>query len=558
MVAATKIRSEVLRKATQQQGRVASPVGGLNFVNSTMDFPDTDAYVLDNILAKPYGCQVRKGWQNWIPAADTFGVPVKTILTFAAEKRDYSALFCSPAVDPSLIYDITTQDTAPTVSLTPSSNSDNPGEWYYTNFVTEGGNFLLAVSAGAGYYSYSAPAGVGAWVEHVDGDGTLGTIKWPAFDTHTSKDIAFIWLYKRRVWFFVKESSIAYYLPTDQFSGVLAAFDFGQQFNLGGANLWATSWTYDSGAGIDDSLIIASTEGQVLVYEGSNPDDASDFHIKGRWYGGRFPVGRRNFCEHGGDVVFICEYGTVSISDLVAGRLHTANLSGTVGFKINPRLAELVTNQIDDEYWFLQPHPSEELMYMGTPVVSPSSGRRQYLGMNSLTNAWSTFSAIDTLCAAIWYGKFIFGTSLGMVNQGFVGVQDNVSSDGVIRGDEITARLQGNFNDYGAPNQNKRMLRIKVYGLANIDPRFYAIFRDEYDVTSPIGAPISASIVGGLWDDALWDDVAWSFGEGNGSFKRWFGVTGFGKKLSLQLALRGGGRVVYTDHESLFETGIGL
>jgi hypothetical protein len=518
-----------------------------------MDFPASDAYILDNIIPKPFGCEIRKGWQNWFPTANIFSAAVTTILPFTAEKTAFSRLFASPAVSPSLIYDISTPNAAPTLSLTPSTNSDVPGEWYYTNFVTIGGNFLLAVAAGAGYYTFSAPAGVGAWVEHINGAGA-GQIQWPAGVALTSKDISFVFIWKNRVWFLVRNSATAYYLPVSQLSGQLNAFDFGQQLTMGGALSWGTSWTYDAGDGIDDSLILTSDQGQVLVYTGTDPDSAQAFQKKGVWYAGRPPVGRRAFAQQGGDVLFLSEYGVIAVSDLVSGKLHSANLTGSVGYKVNPFVSQQTTFYLTTPYWFMQPYPNEELMYVGTPILT-ESGNAQDLGMYSLNNAWCTFSGMDVLCAAVWNGKFIFGSTNGMVNQAFTGFQDNVSSDGLTKGDEVTARIQGPFGDYDTPDMNKRMLRIKIYGLSSDDPTYFARFLSEYNLTTPINSPQPVSSITNGWDSGKWDQALWA---GGGSFRKWFGVTGYGKKLSLQLALRGTGKVVYTDHEVLHEVGIGL
>ena len=472
MVARTQLRSETLRPPVQKQARLSAATGGLNFINNTMDFPLTDAYILDNGIPRPYGIELRKGYQSWMPTANNFAAAVKTILPFSAERTAYCRLFASTATNPSVIYDVSVQNTAPTVSLTPSTNSDTPGEWYYTNFVTIGGNFLLAVSAGAGYYSFVAPGGVGAWTERVTGSG-VGQITFPVGDTHTTKDICFVWIWKNRVWFLIRNSAVAYYLPISQISGQLSAFDFGQQFNLGGALLWAANWTYDAGDGVDDSLVLASDQGQVLVYTGTDPDSAQNFSLKGRWFAGRFPSSRRNFCEHGGDLLFLSEYGIVAISDLVSGRLHTANLNGSVGYKINSSLAGLVTQYLTTPYWFLLPYPNDEILFVGAPIID-SNGNAQYLGMNSLTNAWCTFSNMDVLCAAMWQGKFIFGTSLGGVSQGFTGGTDGISADGVTPGLQITAKIQGAFADYGSPN----VLRHIQVGVRHIYPYCGSVSRD--------------------------------------------------------------------------------
>jgi hypothetical protein len=59
-----------------------------------------------------------------------------------------------------------------------------------------------------------------------------------------------------------------------------------------------------------------------------------------------------------------------------------------------------------------------------------------------------------------------------------------------------------------------------------------------------------------IWDIAIWDRNLWA--DVNTTFKRWFGVSGFGKKMSMQAAVRSNGAVLITDFEVLYETGIGL
>jgi len=563
-----------VRRVTQKQARVASPVGGLNFINSTMDFPLEDAYVLDNMLPRAYGCEIRKGWRNWVPEANKFTAAVKTIMTYAGATKNASRIFACPAEPTSKIYNVTTLGAVPIVSLTPTTAPTVPGEWYFTNYVNISGNLLLVVAAGAGYYIYDGSGDVTGWRRIIDGDGVtpdgsgkINSIKFPAVTAPTVPmtvdKIAFVWIWKTRVWFLRKDSSLVYYLPSGQVTGIAAEFDFGQQLNQGGSLQWAGNWTYDSGDGIDDGLILASTEGQILVYEGTDPAVAASFQMKGRWYAGRFPYGRRNFCDHGGNIVFLCEYGIVSISDLVSGRLHTANLAGSVGYKMNPRLSRQVSENLDKPYWFMHPYAPDEMLVVGTPMYD-MIGYRQTVAMNSVTDAWCTFSGMDFLSADVFHGQFIYGSANGTVNQAFFGNLDGMKFDNT-GGVLVSARLQGAFNDYGEPNLNKRILRVKLYGRAQADPTFNARYLSEYKLEDPISAPTAKVDKVYRWDDdgsstgtrgSRWDEALWT--DDDGSFHRWFGVAGFGKKLSLQIAMRGAGTTAYTDHEAVFEIGNGL
>ncbi|MFI5223346.1 MAG: hypothetical protein ACHQX3_03730, partial [Nitrospirales bacterium] len=41
------------------------PNGGLNFVDGPLEFPPKDAYMLDNLVPRSFGLEIRKGWRYW-------------------------------------------------------------------------------------------------------------------------------------------------------------------------------------------------------------------------------------------------------------------------------------------------------------------------------------------------------------------------------------------------------------------------------------------------------------------------------------------------------------
>jgi hypothetical protein len=267
-------------------------------------------------------------------------------------------------------------------------------------------------------------------------------------------------------------------------------------------------------------------------------------------------VGRRGFCNHGGNTLLLSEYGLVAISDLVAGKLHSTQLKDSFGYKINDSLSRFISDSINVKYWYLAVFPVEELLILGSPLFDETRGIRQSFCMDSLSNAWFTISEMDVYCADVFQGKFIYGTRNGNVVQGFTGYRDGVSADGTDLGTETTGRMQGKFNGYNANTLNKRMLRIKLYGIADGKPNVAVQYKAEYDLKTLLSVDSPALIVQNTWDSGLWDVSSWDVGAT--SFHRWIGVTGFGKMLSLQLAIRGSGRTLLTDFEALFETGLNL
>jgi hypothetical protein len=515
-----------------------------------MDMGPRDAYLLDNAKVTPQGLEIRKGYRSWLPDEDLFANPIKTIMPYVTGTGT-DKLFAAESDSASTIWDVTTPNSAPSISHTPATPATNPGVFSYTMFVTAAQPYLIAVAEGAGVFKYDGTS----WAEIPTGGGA-GQIQFPGGDPTTTKDLAFVWVWKNRLWFCKKESPVAYFLPTGQFAGTLSAQDFGPQFIHGGYLYFGASWTYDSGSGVDDGLILASTNGDILLYQGTDPTSATDFQLKGVFYAGRPPIGRRSFCTHGGDLLLVTEYGIVSMSDLVSGRLHTAQITGSLGYKVNPVLSSQVSRLSDQEFWFLLPFPTEEILFLGSPLIHNILTIRQSYIMNSITNAWSTVSDLNLLCGDLWEGKMIAGDRDGQVVHAFTGSNDGVSSDGSVVGAAVTARMQGSFLGYDSDTQNKRALRVKVYGLADGVPTFYATMKSEYDLKQLISVPSPVDTTAAVWDSALWDGALWdSF---IGSFHKWFGVSGFGKKLSLQMAMRGSGPTIFTDYEFTYEVGIGL
>ena len=533
-----------IRRAEQKQIRLPVPFGGLNFINNPLDFPATDAYLMDNFIARSSGAELRKGWRYWVPEANKLTGEVRSLMSYSASNPTNDALFASASGD-GHIYRISSGNTAPVSVLTPSPASTRPGEWYSTLYVVPGGLYLCAVSEGAGYYHYKTGEG---WIKV--------TLTFPVGDTTTTEQLAFCFIWKNRLWFLKANSTVAYYLPITSIAGTLSSFDFGSQLTHGGYLAFGTSWTYDSGSGIDDALIICSKEGDLLLYRGSDPDNAAAFGLQGIFYCGRLPSGRRGFCQHGGNTLILSEYGIINIADLVAGRLHTSLINGDIGYKINPRLARLITQYANTDYWALTPYPTEELLILSSPIYSEALGIRQSFVMNSLTNSWCSISSLDILSTAMYQGYFVFGTRTGSVILGFYGTRDGDSADGLTFGSEPTGRLQCSFNGMDSPTMNKRLLRTKLYGLSDTSPSFFIKFKAEYDLNELLSVSSPVAVLGSLWDSALWDSAKWE--TLLGSFHRWIGVAAFGKKLSMQMALRGSGGTMITDFEVLYEEGINL
>ena len=536
--------------ASQKQARYSVPIGGINTRDSVMLIGPEYGYIVNNMLARPTGLEVRRGYREWLPKTYSFTSEVRTLMFFSDPGNLSNRLFACPADANSPIYNITTPNVDPIAPFVGGTGATRPGEFSWVNTTTAASAFLLAQCHGLGYFNYTT---TGGWVKIEDGTGA-GKISFEA--GVTTANMLFVFVFKNRVWFLEAGKARAWYLPVNAVTGVAKALELGKFLQNGGGFAFATSWTYDSGSGMDDNLIFVSNNGDMVIYEGNDPDVSTDFKIKGQWFIGRVPPGRRGYCQYGGDTLIITEYGIVSVSDMVSGRIVNPKDQSVVGGKYNPTLSRYVNDYITDFYWQITSYPSEELLYVTAPALDPDFNFQVGFTMGHFSKAWTTTSNIPTYSLVVYRGLMFAGAKNGKVYQMFSGSNDNASYDGTVAGTEVTGTFQTGFNAYETPSVNKRVSRVRLLGISDGQPSFLAYTRREYDFTYGVAATPNPPTNKSAWDVAQWDAATWQ--ARSATMAKWFGLAGFGKKLALQVSIRGTGKTLITDYEVTYTEGIGL
>jgi hypothetical protein len=566
--------------AVQQQIRFPAPVLGNNTVDNVMSMGPEYSYIANNFVSRPYGLEIRKGYREWLQKGVTLPANIGTLMSFSNPGSTSVKLFaCSEDVN-NVVYDLSLPNTAlpalpypqpPLTTATPwppttllthmqtGAGAQVNGEWSWVNYNTPTTAVLCAQLFGKGYYQYSPLTG---WVQ-VASKITTGApaarevqFEYPTGTFHDASTMLFVFSFKNRLWFLQGGTGLAFFLPLNSIYGKAGVIDLGQFLQHGGGLAYAVDWTYDSGKGIDDRLIFVGNNGDMVVYEGTDPSSATDWKMIGLWYVGRIPKGRRGFDAYAGDVVIVTEYGVISISDLVSGRITNMMGQSSIAPKVNPTIARAVSTTINEKYWQLVNYPTEELLMLLSPARTLQTSQRFDWAMSHFNRSWTTFTVVEPYTAVLHEGQFIFSDRNGKVYQGFYGPNDNASYDGTVEGDQVTAQFQTGFHDYGTPNSNKRAQRVRILGRSDGHPTYLMKMVPEYDLDdlpTPGGAAVE---VDALWNVALWDAVMWQ--SHAATWKKWFGVSSFGKRLALQAAVRGSGYTLVTDYEITFETGIGL
>lgn len=550
--------------AVQKQVRFPTPVGGINTLDNVMVLGPEYAFAMNNFIARPTGLEFRKGWKNWTDFGDDFDDAVQTLMYYSSPSGTVDKMFASTADAASSIFDVTLPITsAPVALFTPGVGALVPGEWFWVNFTTPGDSFLCAVSQGLGYYTYTDAAG---WVKVLNG-ASPGQVKFEYQSvTYNVEDMSYIFSWKSRLWFLHGDKGLVWYLPVNQVTGDATALDLGQFMKRGGAWAFGTGWTFDGGEGMDDNLVFVSSNGDMVIYEGDDPDTAGEFKLKGSWYIGRVPVGRRGHCQYRGSVIIATEFGILDVAQLVSGKMPT-DADATIGAKFNPSLAKHISETINFRYWQLISYPKENFVYVLSPAIEAENAVEISFIMDHFSKGWSTQSLFPAFCAVVFQGQMYFGTKDmtygdtqqyqgGRIGEAFSGAKDDASLTDAEIGNEVTGFFQAGFYDYGTPTKNKRAQRVRLLGVSDGIPGCFIAIFSEYALQTNRQAPLPNLAGESLWNVALWDVAIWSARAT--TFKRWFGVAGFGKKLSVAAAVRSGGATLVTDYEVTFEEGIGL
>src|SRR6185436_9262950 len=104
-------------------------------------------------------------------------------------------------------------------------------------------------------------------------------------------------VFKGRLFFIPKASLSFWYLPAGAAGGALAEFDLSGEAVKGGYLMAMATWTRDGGSGVDDFAVFITSEGEAIVYQGTNPNSSTTWAKVGSYTIGK-PLGRRCMMQY--------------------------------------------------------------------------------------------------------------------------------------------------------------------------------------------------------------------------------------------------------------------
>jgi hypothetical protein len=486
-----------------QSVRVPAPVQGIDARLGVAQTSEGFCAYTINMLPYEYGMQVRKGFsEHAINLTGDGGNRVGCIIPFGGTTEAVGdvdhRLFATTNEG---IWDVTESTDAPVLKLEFADKSDPAGYGDYVHYTTRnGGNLLFFADRVNGLYEYDADT---------DTWGRPGNIQGvdPAQVRH-------LLIHKERLWLVEADSTNAWYLPLGAPSGQATDFEFGSKFKHGGSIAALFSWTVDGGAGVDDMFIAVSREGDVLVYQGDDPDTADTWSLRGVYFIGEVPSGTDFGGDHGGSLYLLSAYGVTSLNELLKGVGSPASPEATIAARITSVLRMQMEKTINQDGWAVRSIPSEGGLLISLPPNASilTANRTTQYYYNTAIQGWGVWRDVPMTCFDSWRSRVYFGTADGRVCK-MEGARDEVkfyTPEQGTNGKGIEFSMLSSYSDLSMPAAHKRVHHIRADFITDDAPpsvRLKAFY--DFDL-SEIRPPLQTEGTDyGAWDLSLWDAGIW-------------------------------------------------
>lgn len=513
-------RKPVSRPQQQQHRTKSFPAPTSGWVsNRNLATPlPLSATVLENFFPKADTIRVRGGVQKHATVGTE---PCESLMVYKGGSVEELFGSCNGAV-----YDISSpadEDTPPAAEF-----SGQTADYYsHQNFATSGGNYMYAVNGLDKPRLYDGTT----WTA-IDGAST------PAITGITTTFLSHVNAYRNRLFFVEADTLKVWALPVNSVGGAAIEIDLAGVFKHSKSVIFTATQSADSGDGMDDRFVIVTDDGEVAVYEGSDPSDPADWNLVGR-YDTSPPLGRNAHVNIGGDLVIATLQGLMPLS--AVQRLAPAEQAASA-LSINIEPDWLVdARQRQSVPWEMLKWTQRGMLIVTNPVTSEESTTPPQCYVANLNKgAWAKYTGWNTRCLALFQQFAYFGTNDGTVMQ----CEITGSDDGEI----YVSRLAMSFDHLGSVGAYKTAVQAKAVFKAKTEfsPQLSASVDYAVSFPSPPSA-VATSSTSGEWDVGQWDVALWDTGsEYFNSTTHWVSIGVSGEVIAPQVQISNGDEITPT------------
>jgi hypothetical protein len=509
---------------------IDAPIGGWDAYHSMDNMPPDSAVVLTNLIPKAGTVETRKGTRQY---GDTgTGLPVECVASLDTDT--HTRLIAASAGG---VWDI--DDVGVLLELKPIGTFQN-NKWQTENFRQLDEIGVLIMCNGVDpvqKYTYqelpSAPSIDPIGFTYVKGDsGNTTPIDPP--------DSPFIGVlnFKGRCFYWSDNSDEFWYAIAGGYQGEMRKFNLGAIAQKGGKINSIVSWTQtDSGDGRDDFIVFIMSTGEILIYQGDDPQSTGFFEMVGRFKTAE-PLSIRGNGKFGSDTIIMTKDGYVALSTIVQqGRVSDV-----------PAFSVLIHREIDRVTrighkfygWDCELFSDQSLFVFNVPLSQGGTQFHQHV-LNTVTLKWCKFENVNMNCMTIHNDRLLGGDSSGRV----IAVMEGFSD----MGEPIEFLGLPAFNYLDDAGNHKLISACQVI-TTHRNPELIELtgfsdfnFFTPTTVLSPslmetavwsINPAIPAVTLGSYWDEDFWgvsDDAPFTS-------KGWQNVTAFGYAVSVMVRFK--------------------
>ena len=499
-----------------------APVGGLNKRDSLDTMSETDAIVMDNYFPNNNSVSLRKGYTSHYKTENPF-------LTLASYKKYNADRLIG--ISGGKAYNLTSKNSVETYEDVSFQNNRCQTVQYKDRLF-----FMNGTDTPKIFY-----------VDDIEGD-CFENWNFSGTNLNDQKIIAGA-VSKQFMWFIEKGSMVVWYSKeAGNISGELYRFDLSQTARFGGYLMAVCCWTVDGGQGIDDLTVFITSEGEVLVYAGSNPNSANDWQLKGSYKISR-PIGYKCTLNYQGDIVVITDDGYLPLSKVLPLN-QAGNSAVAFSDKIRGLVLERTASNRNKEGWQGIIYPRGGYALFNVPA---SRNFEQHV-ININTGAWCRFTNIKAHCWELFSGRLYFGSDHGVY------LFDNGYSDD---GAHILGEVRQAFSNLGT----NVLKKIQLLNPRTKSSTSYALVIYT-DVDFEEQKSSFAENLGNM-GITRWGDVPWSCSDNQigtkwqtlrGSIRsQWIANSATGFKISIVFKTKTrGNQIEWFDTGVRYETGSGI
>lgn len=484
------VRNNPARQPVARATQVPFPVKGWTVQDSPVNAEKGTALVLDNWFPEAEGGRLRRGTEVH---ASGLGASVQSLLVYTSASA--SKMFGAAG---SAIYDVSSVGVVGAAAVSGLTSA----QWQQTMFATAAGQFLVVCNGNDDVRNY---------------DGASWST--PTITGVSSSTLVHVTAHKFRLWFVQTGSTDLWYLATNAVAGSATKFSLGGLLKRGGYIMAVATWSVDSGAGMDDMFVAWSSEGELVVYQGTDPADADTWALVGVYRTSK-PLGRRCMVPVGGDVAMISEDGILPISLML--QADRAVVSGkALTAKIRQAYADAVKRSRDAFGWEIAVHPARNMALVNVPGGGGEATVQ--FALNTITGAWCRFRDMVAICWAQYDNNLYYGTASGIVMHADTGGLDD--------GHPIEAVCLPAYMDLGASGRQKMVTMVQpifTSDIAGLAPSV-SVAVDYALPTEVTGTSIDASGYF-TWGVSTWGGPDVWFG--SQTFTQWRGNGNIGAVVS--------------------------